>query len=295
MFSVVIPLYNKSQTIIRCLNSVFAQTYRHFEILVVNDGSTDNSVETIKGNFDDERLRIINKINGGVSSARNFGMSCAKYNWVAFIDADDTWESDYLEKMASIISKYPNIAIYGCRQNFLYPNGKKSISCYPNDSKLIIFDVEEYFHYAKIDIMFHASAIIVNKGILQTLDVRFDTNLVKGEDLDFYFKIAFKGKMLLCNEILTNYYIDAPNSAMKKPCPLKKRLIGNINRFIGKECKIATRQFFSEYILSCSKLLLTEYGECKETLHILSLIDVEDLPMHKRLYYYMPNYFKRFF
>ena len=218
----------------------------------------------------------------------------AKYNWVAFIDADDTWNSEYLEKMSLIIKQNSDIAIYGCRQNFLYPNGKISISYYPDDSKIKIFNGEEYFCYAKNDIMFHASAIIVNKEILRTLGIKFDVNLIIGEDLEFYFQVAFRDKLLLYNDVLTNYYVDAPNSAMGKTCPLEKRLIGNIDRFFGKGDKKTTAQFFSEYILSCSKLLLTKYETRKEVLSILSLIDVNNLPLWKKIYYYMPNILKKY-
>ena len=295
MFSIVIPLYNKSQTIIRCLNSILSQTYTDFEVLIINDGSTDESIEIIKRNFDDERLYIINKSNGGVSSARNLGISCAKYDHVAFIDADDTWEKKYLEIMFSIIEKFPNAALYGCRQKFVYPTGKTSFSYYPNSKSVFIFDHEEYFQYAKEDIMFHASAIIVNKQILTSLDIAFDENLVKGEDLDFYFRIAFKHKMLLYNDLLTNYYVDAPNSAMKNPCPLKKRLIGNISKFISTQNNKTTNEFFSEYILSCYKLLMNEYsGDNKDIVSIMNLINVSDLPILKKVYYYLPNFIKRY-
>ena len=88
MFSVVIPLYNKELSIINTIQSVLDQTFQNFEIVVVNDGSTDRSVEMVE-QFNDPRIRIINKSNGGVSSARNRGIQEAKYELVAFLDADD--------------------------------------------------------------------------------------------------------------------------------------------------------------------------------------------------------------
>lgn len=295
MISIVIPLYNKQQTICRCLQSIFNQSFTEYEILIINDGSTDDSIQIIKNSFRDERIVIVNKKNGGVSSARNEGLLKAKYDWVAFIDADDTWEPEYLEKMCSIIKLNTDVALCGSRQNFIYPNGHVVPSCCPVRSQTIIFNKEEYFYYARHDIMFHASAIIVNKQIINSNSIWFDTGLIKGEDLDFYFQIAFNQKMLLYNEILTNYYVDAPNSAMKRPCPLEKRLIGNIKKYFSNQNRNYTNQFLSEYILSCSRKLLREYGQTKEVLSILSLINVKLLPLHKKVFYYLPNALKIYF
>ena len=97
MFSVVIPLYNKELSIINTIQSVLDQTFQNFEIVVVNDGSTDRSVEMVE-QFNDPRIRIINKSNGGVSSARNRGIQEAKYELVAFLDADDFWEQNIFMK-----------------------------------------------------------------------------------------------------------------------------------------------------------------------------------------------------
>lgn len=294
MFSIVIPLYNKSQTISRCLNSIFNQSYDNFEVLIINDGSTDESIDIINNTFADDRLLIVNKDNAGVSSARNLGLLKAKYDFVAFIDADDTWEENYLENMFDVISRYPGAAMYGCRQNFIYPNGKVQASYFPNKEKIMIFNEEEYFCYARKDIMFHASAIIVDKTILRNFNINFDTNLVKGEDLDFYFQIALCQTMVLYNDILTCYYVDAPNSAMKRICPLNKRLIGNMGKFFKNSHKETTIRFFSEYILSCSRLLISEYGINNEVLSVMSNINVKSLPFIKKLYYYMPIIMKKY-
>lgn len=88
MISVVIPLYNKAECISRTIESVLSQTYEEFEIIVVNDGSTDGSVNIVS-QLKDDRIRIVQKPNGGVSSARNLGVQSAKYDWIVFLDADD--------------------------------------------------------------------------------------------------------------------------------------------------------------------------------------------------------------
>ena len=91
MFSIVIPLYNKPISIQDTLKSVKSQTFDEFELLIINDGSTDNSREKA-AEISDSRFRIIDKENGGRSSARNLGIQLAAYSYIAFLDADDIWE-----------------------------------------------------------------------------------------------------------------------------------------------------------------------------------------------------------
>ena len=87
-FSVIIPLYNKETTILKTLDSVLAQTYPHFEVVVVDDGSTDRSAELVTS-LADSRIRYFKKENGGPSSARNLGVEKAEKEWLLFLDADD--------------------------------------------------------------------------------------------------------------------------------------------------------------------------------------------------------------
>lgn len=107
MISVVIPLYNKAHTIVKTLNTVMCQTYNDFEVIIVNDGSTDNGVEVIKMNFSDRRIRIINQENAGVGAARNRGAEEARGEWLAFLDGDDEWHPHYLSIVKDAIDKYP--------------------------------------------------------------------------------------------------------------------------------------------------------------------------------------------
>lgn len=111
MFSIIIPLYNKADYIAETLKSVLNQTYCDYEVIVVNDSSTDNSLE-VASSFQDERIHIYTKENEGVSAARNYGIMHAKYDYIAFLDADDIWESDYLECQKKLIEIYPDAGIY---------------------------------------------------------------------------------------------------------------------------------------------------------------------------------------
>ena len=111
-FSVVIPLYNKEKYVEQTLKSVVGQTYQNFEVVIVNDCSTDNSVDVVK-DIDDHRIKIIeHSENKGLSASRNTGINAATYPYIAFLDADDYWDSTYLETILSLIKEYPDESVF---------------------------------------------------------------------------------------------------------------------------------------------------------------------------------------
>ena len=114
MFSVIIPLYNKAGTIERAIRSVLAQTESAFEIIVVDDGSTDDSAQKVRA-IQDARIRLIQQPNGGVSAARNTGIKAAKYDYITFLDADDEYLPDYLATIKRLIGTYPQCGIWAVR------------------------------------------------------------------------------------------------------------------------------------------------------------------------------------
>src|SRR5690606_32693386 len=142
--SVVIPLYNKETTILETLSSVLNQSFREFEVIIVNDGSTDYSLSIVQ-RIEDPRIRIINKKNGGVSSARNTGILESRYEYVAFIDADDLWFEHHLKTLVHLIHKYPSPDVGGYGTRFLKNKKINSIKSptKPQSSKDYI--VENYF------------------------------------------------------------------------------------------------------------------------------------------------------
>lgn len=123
-YSVVVPLYNKEHYILRTLRSVLAQTFDDYEVIVVDDGSTDQSLqvcETIKT----DRIRVIHQSNKGVSAARNKGIALAAGEYICFLDADDIWHPDYLQNIDDIVQKYPQSDIFVTAYRVIYNNGRK--------------------------------------------------------------------------------------------------------------------------------------------------------------------------
>jgi glycosyltransferase involved in cell wall biosynthesis len=112
MFSIVVPLWNNRDTVRETVGSVLAQTYDDFELIVVDDGSTDDSVDMLAG-IDDPRLRILRQSNGGAGLARNAGIAAAKADWIAFLDADDLWLPDHLAELDRIRTRFPQAGLIG--------------------------------------------------------------------------------------------------------------------------------------------------------------------------------------
>ena len=113
--SVIVPVYKVEKYLPECIESVLAQTFTDFELILVDDGSPDNSGKICDAYAArDSRIRVFHKENGGVSSARNFGVKNARADCIAFLDSDDWWKPEFLEKMTSLTRKYPQACCCCC-------------------------------------------------------------------------------------------------------------------------------------------------------------------------------------
>jgi glycosyltransferase involved in cell wall biosynthesis len=212
MFSIIVPLFNKSAHIEKCLKSIINQTFTEFEVVVVNDGSTDDSFEklqeiSIANNYS---LLIINQENMGVSTARNNGVKAAKYDLIAFLDADDWWEPTYLAEMKSIIETFPKAGIYGSSY-YLVKHGIKKIATIgvaPDFKQGYINYCEVYAKTLCMPLW--TGATIIPKAIFDT-ESGFKTKLQLGEDFDLWVRIALKYPVVFLNKPLSNYNQDVDN------------------------------------------------------------------------------------
>ena len=185
--SVVIPLYNKAHTIVKTLNTVFAQTYQYFEVIIVNDGSTDESIKVIHDNFNDSRIRIFHQTNSGVSAARNRGVDEAKGNYIAFLDADDEWFPQYLAEAVDVINNFDcNIIITGRLSQDTKVNYKRS--CIPTQYKNKVSHID---FFENPHVFMHISATIIKSNILkqQTDWNRFIQGQKYNEDFTFLYRV----------------------------------------------------------------------------------------------------------
>lgn len=198
--SIVIPLYNKAHTIVKTLNTVFAQTYQYFEVIIVNDGSTDESIKVIHDNFNDSRIRIFHQTNLGVSAARNRGVDESRGKYIAFLDGDDEWHPNYLTTMSLLINQNPNAGLFLC--GGLVKNA---------DGSIFVRIAKGYENYMGIiqlfqnpEVFSHTSATIVHREKFNTTH-RFIVGMCKYEDFLATQAFALTTDVIYCGLPLTKY------------------------------------------------------------------------------------------
>ena len=191
MISIVIPLYNKRETVARALRSVLGQTVQEFEVVVVDDGSTDGSADIVLS-FAEPRIRIITQPNSGVSAARNRGIREASSEMIAFLDADDEWLPELLERLLQLRLDFPNVKLWGSSYYFNNPRiGRRPALLV---GKLASFRgrFDDYFDIAsKSEPPIWTSAVLVEKTAILSIG-GFPPGVRAGEDLLTWARIAHK-------------------------------------------------------------------------------------------------------
>lgn len=196
-FSVVIPLYNKQNYIAATLQSVLAQTFTDFEVIVVNDVSTDNSL-TVAKSITDERIRIVShEKNSGLSASRNTGISNSNAAYVAFLDADDIWKPEFLEKIHGLIVNYPEADLFGTNYNEIYPGN--IIIQHPFSIKTGI--VTDFFQKEINQHIYCYSSVCIRKKAIQKIGL-FNESINMGEDVDFNVRANLVSKLAYYDDAL---------------------------------------------------------------------------------------------
>jgi len=205
-FSVIIPLYNKAPYLKKALESVFGQSFRDFELIVVDDGSIDESYLVAKQLLEKSGIKyqLIHQDNAGVSAARNNGVASSHGDYVCFLDADDWWAPGFLDRMNWLICEYPDAGIYGT--NYFYvKNGRQ---------RICVMNAETgYIDYCKV----YSECMAMP---LTSISVAIDSQLFKefggfkkelklGEDFDLWIRIALKYRVVFLNEPLAYYNQDS--------------------------------------------------------------------------------------
>jgi glycosyltransferase involved in cell wall biosynthesis len=212
--SVVIPLYNKARHVRRAINSVLNQTFQDFEVIVVDDGSTDGGGEVVR-QMADPRIRLIVQDNAGVSAARNRGILEAKSDLIAFLDADDEWLPCFLETVLGLRARHPGAGIYAtayryCHGGNLWQPAFAHCCELPEGGLL-----NDYFRAALGAQPVWASAVMFPKHILQTVD-GFPVGVARGEDLCVMARIALRYPVAWSPVVGATYHLSADNRACNK-------------------------------------------------------------------------------
>lgn len=284
-FSIIIPLYNKAEYINKTVLSILNQTYTDFEIIIVDDGSTDNSLE-IANSIKDKRIKVFSKINEGVSATRNYGIEKANYQYIAFIDADDWWHPNFLTKIKELIETYPNAKMFAtsfaevsnqkekATINYnLLPKGKQILNYIDTFSKTYISPI-------------WTSAVVIERSTLQS--IRFNCKISTGEDLLLWIQIASRYQIAYNNEILSFYNRDVTNSLSRQLIPIHK----NFMLYIKSEIEFPTQQI-NDLVDTLIVRMLKPYYVLNlypnEVYSILTTINFSRQKLIYRIFYKLPK------
>ena len=318
LITIIIPIYNCEKFIDRCLNSIINQTYKNIEIILINDGSTDNSMQIIdKYKEKDNRIKVIDKKNEGVSASRNIGIELSNGEYITFVDADDWLELDAIEKMYNTIVAH-NVDVVRANY-FINKNTTENISIgkmYDLSNKVIknydFKDVKmlEYFLLAKNSIPNLVMLLLIKKEILKINNIKFDINLYMMEDVYFYLNLFLHIESIYYMDIPVYHYYQNLDSATKSTKKYDKNIKGiievnekirelllknnifslsNISKLNANHLKIITNYFYFliRDKVENNKEIINKYIYLDEFQTILKDADISDLPLKNKIMIYL--------
>ncbi len=201
MISIIIPLYNKEHYILDTINSVFCQTNKDWECVIVDDGSTDRGPELVK-NIHDSRIKYLKKKNGGVSSARNFGVSKAMGEWILYLDADDTLKSNCIKDFYIAIDNYPDSDLISA--NFTISDGQHNQKVGSRCEGYVSNPCSELFFDR---LYLRPGAFIIKKDL--PLEYKYNEGLSRYEDLEIQLRYVARLKICHISSFVMRYVQEA--------------------------------------------------------------------------------------
>lgn len=223
LLSIIVPLYNKENTIQGTLDSILCQNIQNFEIIVVDDGSTDNSYATVEA-IGDNRIKLFRKTNGGVSSARNFGIYKSSGEWIMFFDADDVMEDDALKHFVGAVQDTPNVYVFISNFNIVDENEEVKPYSKIKYSYRVKNPIKAIWYR---DIYSRPGNTIFHKSVLD-LQGGYDEELSYNEDYEFSLRIlSFRKAMYL--PFCSMSYVKCENGASMHVHPLSKDFVSKID------------------------------------------------------------------
>lgn len=230
MISVVIPLYNKESTIERTIASVLAQSVTDWELIIVDDGSTDNSLALAR-RFEDPRIRLVTQANAGVSAARNHGVEQSSNSIVAFVDADDYWAPAHLASIKQLLGRFPDASIFATAYFIVDEAGRVRKTRLRDETDNLEKQLALDYFTAALGVAppVCSSAVAVSKAAFKKIG-GFPLGIKAGEDLLTWARLACVGNVAY--SMIATAYIAAPpvsvarnHNAIRRPA--KPDIVGN--------------------------------------------------------------------
>ncbi|WP_394776531.1 glycosyltransferase family 2 protein [Flavobacterium sp.] len=290
-FSVVIPLYNKALYIEDTLNSVLSQNFTDYEIIIINDESTDES-EAVVRRFNDKRIQIFNQKNQGVSVARNLGIEKSKGNLIAFLDADDYWYPNHLEELANLYHHFPNCGIYCSRHKIKTAKNYFQIPTYYGIDTTFKGIVSDYFFSNRPFRITWTSCLAIPKEILENF-TGFTPDISNGQDLELWTKIGIKYPVAITNTITAIYNNDIPDSLAKKN--ISSMSLMDFEQFkISEQLNPSLKKFLDLYRIEYALRYYT-FGFKNKSAFYLKDVEKQNISLKIHFLLKLPPFFLRLF
>jgi glycosyltransferase involved in cell wall biosynthesis len=289
LFSIIIPLYNKAMYIQETIESVLQQRYTDYEIIVVNDASTDESVAIVQSISDSRITLIENKENLGLSATRNVGISKANGKIIALLDADDLWLPNFLETIKQLHDTFPEAAIYGTDYAELYAKNKivaskKNIS---DTLKHTSFVVPDFFEASLHQPIFNPSCLAFQKSICENGQF-FDPKITFSEDIDFYIKYGTKYKVAYHYEALVHMRSEVPNQMTRSS--ISRKTLPDLDSYESLATEHnSLKKFLDLYRYMYASLYILENAIPQKNI-MLRLLNYKNLTFKQRLLLKSPRF-----
>ena len=209
-FTVIIPLYNKEMYIENAIKSILNQTFTDFELLIINDCSTDKSIE-IASKFAFEKVQIIHhEKNSGLAATRNTGIKKATSNYVTFLDADDLWKPHFLEKIFHLIQNFPDARIFGTNYEEIWG---KTIKNPHNNSDSLPKHFLGYVNFFQINLkqgIYNHGSVCFHKEVYEKVGF-YNEKIQLSQDLDFNIRANYNYKLAFDNSVQMSYFMQTDN------------------------------------------------------------------------------------
>ncbi len=209
-FTVIIPLYNKENYVENALKSILNQTFTDFEVVIVNDCSTDKSVSKIESYLSEKVTLIHHEKNKGLSSTRNTGIKNAKADYVMYLDADDLWKVTFLETIKRLITNFTEAKIFATNYEEIY--GEKILKPH-NGSDSLVANFERIIDFFKLNVkqgIYNHGSVCFHKSVFEKVGY-YDEQIRFSQDIDFNIRANYFFKLAYSNTIQMSYFMQTDN------------------------------------------------------------------------------------
>jgi glycosyltransferase involved in cell wall biosynthesis len=280
-FSIVIPVYNKEKFVAKTIESVLSQTFTDYEIIIVNDGSTDQSEAKIS-TFRDNRIKYYSKKNEGVALARNFGIEKATADYICFLDADDYWYPNFLETMQRYSLELSEQKVFAAAIEI--ETKSKSIPARYSIESTSDFEIVNFFNASQKECVLWTSSVCIHKSVFEKVG-DFDTKIKHGEDTELWIRIGLQFPVVFIRKILARYVYDEKSISRNTNYYFEQY---TFDKYALEEKNNSALKKYMDLNRFSAVIKCNLHGDWKSAQEIYSEIDLKNLSYKKRILLELP-------